>query len=293
MEPDVNFCTNCGADLRNVSVVNKAVPAQPTQPEKIVDTTMPTRPRRRTYEENNSQDNQKTTKGKSTQAAYHFDAQNMWRWFVNSWKHPFKEQKVDKWYGWVTLLVENILFALGLLIRSDNFMNFVETFMPQNFENCQIPETINNSSHSLIFEFLICLILTEIITIAGAYLGHKFVYGQTENLFDFINHIVGMSNLSAIFVIAAIIFMLISGDQNTFFLALFLDCLTIVFFSLACYSVVVADKQPAIHDRFYGLLIVFVIELLGIIISLFIFATNINNLFQNNFNPNGQDPYNN
>lgn len=82
MKADVNFCTNCGTDIRKVPV------------EKI--------------NTSNAKNNDNTGKTSSkagqerTQAKGSLPSVNYWQWLVQSWKHPFGQQNGESWYGWVT-----------------------------------------------------------------------------------------------------------------------------------------------------------------------------------------------
>ena len=138
---------------------------------------------------------------------------------------------------------------------------------------------VTNFSTSLLFELFLYLILVIAAMIAAAYYAHKFVYGATENLFDFINRIVSCSNLSAIFYVISFICLII-GSEDMIKIGLPLASIAMVIFSLATYTVVVGDPTPAVKDKFYGLLIVVIIQLIVMYVLGKIFGSAVYNQIQ-------------
>lgn len=267
MSPDVNFCTNCGADIRNTPLDSEVQAQQtqatmPVQPQAQV--TQPTVPATQTRRSQAAQMTQPTvaqqtmSQPQAQQSNISENAANMWQWFVNSWKHPFETQTAERWYGWVTLLVENVLLILGLYIC-------VNKYAQNQFGNSDMGEAaqnlVSNFSTSLLFELFLYLVLIAAAMIAAGYYAHKFVYGQTENIFDFINRIVSCSNLSAILYVVSFVCLII-GSEDMLKLGLPLAGIAMVIFSLSVYTVVTGDSAPTVQDKFYGLLIVVVIQFL-------------------------------
>lgn len=276
MDPSVNFCTNCGADIRNVPLDSKSseVKAQasdPTQEVQVEQNTVPSR-RSQKVDENTQNDNDSSISSRFSKAVHEFDARNMWNWFVNSWKHPFAEQKAEKWYGWVTLLIEDLLFCLGLII--------IEYRTVDHFNSPLISNSMNilkfyNSSFKVVIELLFFIILTQIAWIGAAYLSYKIIYNKDKDLMEFTNRVVQTSNLSAIFMVIYFIFMVIPnvGISATMII------LTIIFFIMALTVVILGEPNP-VHDKFYGYLlfiaIQFVISLILIyLIDITIISQNI------------------
>lgn len=290
MDVDVNFCTNCGTDIRNVPV-DSTMNSQEVKPEPEVQPVMQTRREQKSAnrsEINNSVQNNSVQPDQPAQQTSNiqqpaFDSEavkahaaNMWQWFVTSWKHPFADQSGEKWYGWVTLLVENILLVLGLYIC----VNKYSQIQLGNSEMGQAAQSIvTNFSTSLLFELFLYLILVIAAMIAAAYYAHKFVYGATENLFDFINRIVSCSNLSAIFYVISFICLII-GSEDMIKIGLPLASIAMVIFSLATYTVVVGDPTPAVKDKFYGLLIVVIIQVIVMYVLGKIFGNAVYNQIQ-------------
>lgn len=291
MDPSVNFCTNCGTDIRNVPL-DSAQQAAKTEPkvqatapvatEPAQSTTQATMPTRRSQmtqptqvtqaveQQFNNQNN-----GQTSVISEH--ASNMWEWFVNSWKHPFTEQNAESWYGWVTLLVENILLILGLYLC-------INKFAQNQLGNSDMGQAaqgiVANFSTSLLFELFLYLILTAAAMIAAAYYSHKFVYGQTENIFTFVNRIVACSNLNAILFVVSFVCLII-GSDDMLKLGLPLVAIAMLIFSLATYTAVVGDSAPSVQDKFYGLLIVVAVQLIVMFILGKIFGQAVYGQVQN------------
>ncbi len=294
MDPSVNFCTNCGSDLRNVPTdEEKAQATQMTQATVPVQSTraaQPNTPSRKEVREQYTQASQESqaqstmpqarvanaANTANTQAAPKFDASNMWQWFVNSWKKPFQIQAVESWYGWVTLLIENILFVLGLYICINIVTSNYTSEAGEYGEQAQA--IISNFSTSVLFELFLSLIIAAVAMIAAVYFVRKYVYNVNENFFDLVNRIISCSNLNAILFVAIFVCLLI-GSNNMIEIAGFLFDVAIAIFCLANYAIIVADANP-VNDKFYGLLIVFAVETVVIWILLKIFGNAVVNQIQ-------------
>ena len=293
MDVDVNFCTNCGTDIRNVPV-DSTMNSQEVKPEPEVQPEQPVMQTRREQKSANRSETNNSVQNNSVQPAQPaqqtsniqqpaFDSEavkahaaNMWQWFVTSWKHPFADQSGEKWYGWVTLLVENILLVLGLYICVNKYS---QSQLGDSEMGQAAQSFVTNFSTSLLFELFLYLILVIAAMIAAAYYAHKFVYGPTENLFDFINRIVSCSNLSAIFYVISFICLII-GSEDMIKIGMPLASTAMVIFSLATYTVVVGDPTPAVKDKFYGLLIVVIIQLIVMYVLGKIFGSAVYNQIQ-------------
>ncbi|MFR4968150.1 MAG: DUF6574 domain-containing protein [Lactobacillus kalixensis] len=286
MEPNVNFCTNCGADLRKVQLDSATQSSHPVESIQSSESVL----------NSESQVTQKdSVVGSMTRSQYQEDtkekaqselkpnlvsekAVNMWQWFVNSWKKPFAEQSAEKWYGWGTLLVENILLILGLYICINKYTQ--EQLGNYGDEaGAAVQSTISSFSTSVLFELFLYFVLTIAAMIAAAYYAHKFIYGQTENVFDFINRIVSCGNIAAILYVVSFLCLII-GSEDTLKLGLPLIGIAMLIFTLSVYTVVVGDNAPAVQDKFYGLLIVVIAQTLVIFILGKIFGNAVYNQIQ-------------
>lgn len=295
MEPSVNFCTNCGADLRNVPLDSEEHSVQASEPKMTrvgnrketsepKDSSNNNREGRATVNSRSVQSTQENTSSQQsnyqqprpqsqvgrqfTQAVQNFDAHNMWQWFVNSWKHPFSDQQSERWYGWITLIVEDLLIGLGLFIGEQRAAGAADSMLGGT--------NIMNSSAGFTFgtaiEVAFFLALTEAAWILAAYLAYKVIYGKSRDFLDLTNHVVQTSNLSAIFIVVYFVFMLLMGPAGVAFSAVML-WLSILFFSMAL-TVVVLGHQNPVHDKFYGYVLFIALQFItGLILFLIIGGT--------------------
>lgn len=255
LEADVNFCTNCGTDIRNVQVEVK----QPVQ-EAAQENAMPTRKSQRV---NSNQDqSQNASLGQDfAQSMRTFDVHNMWEWFVNSWKHPFAEQNADKWYGWITLLAEDILVGLGLFFGAQRATSSVL--------GSDIASSTSNFTFGMAIELIFFLLVAQVAWIGSAYLAYKVIYNKNKDFLQLTNHIVQTSNLSVIFIVIFLIFMILAGPSGVVMASLML-WLSAIFFGMVLTVVVLGDPNP-VHDNFYGYLLFIVLQAItGVIIFMLI-----------------------
>lgn len=278
MAADVNFCTSCGADIRNVEVkaetqaseqeVKTDVKPEPTRTSTQAENTgVAGEHTQAKPEQPNDQENNGSTTGNATgngfsQAIREFDAHNMWNWFVNSWKHPFAEQHANKWYGWITLIAEDILFGLGLFIGGQRAVNSTIGYV----------DSYSRISFGVVFELMIFIALAQLAWIGSAYLAYKVIYGHSKDFLQLTNHVVQTSNLSAIFMVVFFLFMVLMGPAGVFISGLMVS-LAVTFFSMALTIVVLGDPNP-VHDKFYGYLLFIVLQFItGVILFMLISGT--------------------
>lgn len=290
MGADVNFCTNCGTDLRGVSVdkpanseptmsrsemkrnaantqpVQQPV-SQPTQPapqqnvqqpnpqinaQPSVQQSVPQQNVQQPVMQQNVQQNNQQYKNSFQQAVQNFDAHNMWAWFVNSWKHPSQEQTAEKWYGWVTLLVEDVIIGLGLYIAAQRGASIFGS---------SFASSTSGFTFGVAIELMFFLALGELVLIGAVYLSYKIIYGHAKDFMEFSNHIVQTSNLNAIFIVLFFLFVLIFGVSGSF-LGTFMLMLAYIVFEVALTIVVVGDANP-VHDKFYGYLLFVLLQMIA------------------------------
>lgn len=329
MDPSVNFCTNCGSDLRNVPTdeekaqatqMTQTMPEQPVQPtadqtasratrtresqrstqpsqstmadtqatQNTYNATQPTNFNNQQYNggqnfndqnqyangQNFNNQNQygqgqpgMTTGQRFTQAVQTFDAHNMWLWFVNSWKHPFAEQNAERWYGWVTLLVEDIVFGLGLFIGEQRATGAVDSSFGSNLMGAS-----SNFTFGIMIELILFIALAQVAWLGAAYLAYKVIYGHSKDFMELTNHVVQTSNLSAIFIAVFFVFMVLMGPAGAA-VSIFMVTLAVGFFSMALTVVILGDPNP-VHDKFYGYFLFTALQFIaGFIITLIISAT--------------------
>lgn len=259
MESNVNFCTSCGADLRQVPVASdntqqstKQNVSQTSQPE-VKSVQQSTRSQSNIGSQINATTSQ--VKNQFNDAVKNFDANSLWQWFVTSWKHPMALQNSEKWYGWVTLIAEDILFIIGLVIGAQRFAG--------SFMGGQFSSFISNISTQAIISLLIFLVVYQFGTIAIGFISHKFIYGTQVSFTQYINRTVQIENLGAICVVVTFIAGLLgSGVLAT----LGVLASAFVFYNANVVAVVGDDKAG--HDKFYGFLIFLILQF---ILTMFIF----------------------
>ncbi|WP_168346557.1 zinc ribbon domain-containing protein [Lactobacillus intestinalis] len=304
MDQDVNFCTNCGTDLRIVpldsevekaqSVSTQDAPQQNDQQTVSTDGNVAHNHSSSTDDTvinpntQNTQNTQKSADSSSnsnqqplgaqmrqhiTQNVQNFDAHNMWQWFVNSWKHPFADQQGERWYGWVALLVEDILIGLGMFIGEQRVAGAADSMLG----GTSFMSSSANFTFGTAIEVIFFIALAEAIVILAAHLSYKVIYGKSKDFMEFTNHIVHTSNLAAIFIVVYFLFMLIMGPAGIAVSVLML-WLAVSVFELALMVVVLGDPNP-VHDKFYGFLLFMVLQAVaGLIFVSIIGATLISQI---------------
>lgn len=282
MDVDVNFCTNCGTDIRNVPV-DSTMNSQEVKPEPEVQPVMQTRREQKSAnqsETNNSVQNNSVQPDQPAQQTSNiqqpaFDSEavkahaaNMWQWFVTSWKHPFADQNGERWYGWVTLLVEDFLIGLGLFIGEQRATGAVDSMLG----NSNLMSGSANFTFGTVIEIILFLALAEAAWILAAHLTYKVIYGKSKDFLELTNHVVQTSNLSAIFIVVYFVFMALMGPAGIVISTIML-WLAAVFFSMALTVVVLGDQNP-IHDKFYGYFLFIALQFItGVILFLIIGGT--------------------
>ncbi|WEV71015.1 zinc ribbon domain-containing protein [Lactobacillus sp. ESL0785] len=215
---DVNFCTNCGADVRQVLQVEVNRSDIQTEIKRIQE----------------NADNQDSSD----------QLQQYWQWLVISWQHPFKEQVSVSWYGLVTLLIEDFLLALGLYIGTSNISN-------QYINGQQLP-VFTGISLGTTFEIFFFVLLFEAAFAGTIYLVYLFIYGQRRSFISVFNHALQASNLNIILMLAAFIFMMLGIGGKVFAIMLCAVCFNI--FVGAFVVVLLGDPNP-VRDKMYGFMI--------------------------------------
>lgn len=118
------------------------------------------------------------------------NANNIWQWLVASWKKPFAAKPAESWFGWLTLLIENILFVLGLYICINKYVGQYTGGDSPVAEAAH--NMLSNFSTSVLLEFLLYFLLMIVAVIALAFFARKFVYGKNDTVLALVNRIVSI-----------------------------------------------------------------------------------------------------
>lgn len=125
MKSNVNFCTKCGADLRQIdnspqeaiakSEDSHQIKSQPNSGENFKQNQA--KPNAANNEQAQENQFQQAPTSANTQEANserpNNVIQNYWQWCVDSWQHPFSALIGESWYGWATILLDDLLIILG------------------------------------------------------------------------------------------------------------------------------------------------------------------------------------
>lgn len=258
MQSNVNFCTKCGTDLRQVN--NSPKEDNPKKQVRHADSQkegeqQEQRSSAQNEQETNFQQTMPPVKAQTANTASQGNTlvQNYWQWCVNSWKYPFSAAVSENWYGLVTILVDDLLIIFGFYFCIKSLAN-----------SYSVGGIVSNFAFSGVISLLFFSLLFEAIIIGGYYAGHYFIYGKTEGLLAFINRGVHASNLNLIFSLLVFVF-LIMGSNNGSFVSVLLFLIFAIFLMGFQVSALGDNKEP-IRDKMYGYLISFGVIVVALII---------------------------
>lgn len=273
MEADVNFCTSCGTDIRNVPLDS----VQNVEPESVVSD--PSELERRTYRAaQNAESQASQALGKVNEAVKNFDKENLWKWFVTSWKTPSADQHGEKWYGIAVLLLEMILFAWSM---SAGIKKIVYTSIPMNLPKFA-QEKIDSFIHGLGFDVFFLVLIIGAGVIVGSYVAHKFVYNEVPQIFEYINKIVQLSNVN-VFVVLVLAFLCFTNLKSaTMPITLLMILASILYVIAAAFTI--REDYPGNKDYFYGVILYLVIVAIAIAVAYMIFKGQLISQVQQEFN---------
>lgn len=300
MNSNVNFCTKCGTDLRNVSNVQanssttgNGATFQAKAPENVQaddkDNFNKTNSQKMPHDEINQaqssldqaqidqtsaqnqtqtnwaqyrqaqesqteqplQSNSVQTTNVNSQSKAQF--QNYWQWCVSSWKHPFSETGAENWYGWVTLLIDDLFIILGIYF-----------WMKSAISGYAFSNALSGIAFNSVLGLLLFSIVFEAIVIGGNYIAQLFIYGKGEKILNFVNRGVHASNLNLLLSLLTFIF-LVLGSNNGSLAVIFIFFIVIIFF-MGFQAITLGDSRVPIRDKMYGYLIAFAIIFVGLMI---------------------------
>ncbi len=249
MEKDVNFCTSCGYDLRNVDVQKeKTVSAAD-----LVQNTAKTGPQQTEPEVQNVNTPNKTEG----------QFQNYWQWCVDSWRNPgTSNPNVASWYGWLTILIKDALVVLGLYFCANTIINTLIDWANHRgsnisgWENFHVP-------FNIMLEIFVIVVIFEAVVIGGFYAGYRYIYDRKLSFLEFVNRSAHACNLNLILAAAFFLLMILGLNSIKFVVVIFLVMLGLF---IASQHVILFGDDGAVRDKIYGFLIAFAIIFLCLMI---------------------------
>lgn len=295
MDADVNFCTTCGTDIRNVpldapEMNTNAKPVQnmeqPMQPQPTQNFQQPVQPQMQQPIQNQniqqanvssqpSQANQ--TFAQMGQAIKNFDRKSLWNWYTTSWKTPSAKQNGEKWYGIATLIVELILLSWPIASGVKKLLySTIPTAIPSEIQN-----RFNSFFQGLGIDLFLWFLIAFVGTILGSYFIHKFIYNESADFLQYTNKIVQLSNVNIILALAIAILSIIDFKDTAKFVAILTILLTNIF-TLAG-AIAMKEDRPGNKDYFYGVIIYMVIVIAANVLAMFVVKGQLVSQVQNAF----------
>ncbi|KRM84777.1 zinc ribbon domain-containing protein [Lactobacillus hominis] len=270
MEADVNFCTSCGADLRQVPAQENEnqKPAEkqsaPTQQPQQTQQAAPVQQPTQSAPTNQSASVQNTGMRRTEvqqQPAAPSGFSLYWEWLVASWKTPSADLAKEKWYGIVDLAFEILLFSIACWEMMQKGVSSVTSgigsLIPQ--VSSYASQQVQNVGVQLFF----ALIISSLVMIIGAWVTRIFLFQDKVSFVDQLNEIGQASNYNMILSVVIFILAFIGGANN--FIAFLAFAMNLVFLASVISSGM--GNKPAKRDRLFGALILLVI----ILVATFIF----------------------
>jgi len=261
MDKDVNFCTSCGHDLRNISL----------QKEETVSTTEVKDSPKIEAKQTKSQllVANTTNNSKGQYLSY-------WQWCIDSWRNPSTSSaSVASWYGWLTILLKDALIVLGLYFCANTIINTVIGWANHRgsnisgWENFHVP-------FNIMLEIFLVMVLFEVVVIGGFYAGYRYVYDRQLSFWEFVNRSVHACNLNLILSAAFFLLMILGLNSIKFVITLLVIMLGLF---IASQHVILFGDQGAVRDKIYGYLIAFAIIFLCLmILDSIIYSSMINSI---------------
>lgn len=270
MGADVNFCTNCGTDLRKVAVSEeKPAPAAPEPKAAPV--------QEAEVKAEGQADGQASGQVKNVLSTY-------WQWLLHAWKKPTEAVAAEKWYGLTTLILEDLFFILAGLTGMNKLASSLETSYP--FLSSIITELKSSFSSYVI----ISAVLGQVVVLAINYFAMKR-FAKSE--FDFLGYLNRYAHLSAYSLILNVLFWLFALMGSSGLQVIVLNMTAVVGF-LALIYVLLEEKAEKIDQMQFALVIsIIVLIVVMIVVNMFFkefvskiaFVTNqsVNSLFDNIF----------
>lgn len=298
MKSDVNFCTKCGTDLRDISnaQINQGSLQQVSSSQLKPNTAM-----QDSTQQNPNHDKQQATYGQANQiprqdfaeqtssrqeqtAGQYQDVNaerkeklhNYWQWCIESWKHPFSDFAGENWYGWATLLAEDIVLVLGIYLGMKSLAN------RYNVGAFGLGNTVSGIAFNTTIGLLFFSVLFQVIVIGGYYVSYLFIYGKGRKILDFVNCGVRNSNLNLILTVLIFVFMLMGSGNGSLAILLFLISIANLFMGFQVTTL--SENLNPVRDKMYGYIISFFIIVIALMILIsFIYNSAYNSVLNQLF----------
>ena len=242
MGANVNFCTNCGTDLRQVAVSEeKPAPAAPEPKAAPV------------QEAEVKAESQASGQAKNVLSTY-------WQWLLHAWKKPAEAVAAEKWYGLTTLILEDLLFILAGLTGMNKLASSLITKYPY------FSSVITELKSSFSSYVIISVVLGQVVVLAINYFAMKR-FAKSE--FDFLGYLNRYAHLSAYSLILNVLFWLFALTGSLVLQEIALGMTAVVGF-LALIYVLLEEKAEKIDQMQFALVIsIIVLIIVMIVVNMF------------------------
>lgn len=242
MGADVNFCTNCGTDLRQVAVSEeKPAPAAPEPKAAPV------------QEAEVKAEGQASSQAENVLFTY-------WQWLLHAWKKPTEVVAAEKWYGLTTLILEDLFFILAGLTGMNKLASSLIASFP--YLSSIIPE-LKSSAFSYV---VISVVLGQVVVLAINYFAMKR-FAKSE--FDFLGYLNRYAHLSAYSLILNVLFWLFALTGSLGPQGIVLSMTAVVGFVALIY-VLLEEKAEKIDQMQFALVIsIIVLIVVMIVVNMF------------------------
>ena len=242
MGADVNFCTNCGTDLRQVAVSEeKPAPAAPEPKAAPV------------QEAEVKAESQASSQAENVLFTY-------WQWLLHAWKKPAEAMAAEKWYGLTTLILEDLFFILAGLTGMNKLASSLITSYP--YLSAIITE-LKSSAFSYV---VISVVLGQVVVLAINYFAMKR-FAKSE--FDFLGYLNRYAHLSAYSLILNVLFWLFALTGSLGPQGIVLSMTAVVGFVALIY-VLLEEKAEKIDQMQFALVIsIIVLIVVMIVVNMF------------------------
>lgn len=246
MGEDVNFCTNCGTDLRQVAVSEeKPAPAAPEPKAAPV--------QEAEVKAEGQADGQASGQAENVLSTY-------WQWLLHACKKPTEAVAAEKWYGLTTLILEDLFFILAVLAGMNNLASSLITSYPY------FSSIITELKSSFSSYVMISVVLGQVVVLAINYFAMKR-FAKSE--FDFLGYLNRYAHLSAYSLILNVLFLLFALTGNLGLQGIVFNMTAVVGF-LALIYVLLEEKAEKIDQMQFALVIsIIVLIVVMIVVNMF------------------------